>query len=80
MALVNFKMDKVSPEFRQGFLAALAFFDGVAQGDKTISHDFTTKDMTETGITFSDGTGEDNVTYEFTKTGKLKEVCMGVER
>ncbi|OPZ65951.1 MAG: hypothetical protein BWY85_00118 [Firmicutes bacterium ADurb.Bin506] len=79
MAKVNFDLTNASPEFRKGFIAALAFFDGVPQGEASISHDFTDKSKAHTGITFDDGGDNDNVTYKV-KRGKLVADSIGVER
>lgn len=77
MALINFDLTNASPEFRKGFLAALDFLDGMPQGDKTISWDFTTAN--HTGITIDDGGDNDNRTYKI-KRGKVKFDSFGVER
>lgn len=79
MAKVNFNLEKCSPEFRDGFLAALNFFDGCPQGKKCISHDFTTKDKDVTGITLDDGGDNDNVTYKIRRK-KIVFDSTGVER
>ena len=73
MAKVNIELVNANKDFRNGFLAALDFLDGV----ESISLDFY-KDKTA-GITFDDGGGNDNATYRLLR-GKLKFYASGVER
>lgn len=75
MAKVNIELHNASKSFREGFLAALDFLDGV----ESISLDFATKGNETIGITFDDGGTNDNATYRLIR-GKLKYYASGVER
>ena len=75
MAKVNFEMKNASKEFRDGFVAALDFLDGV----ESISLDFAINKGKDVGITFDDGGDNDNRTYRLRK-GKLEFESTGVER
>lgn len=73
---IMFDMRRQTPEFIAGVMAALDWFDGVPQGDETISLEFS--DRNHAMLSMNDGGSNDNRTFRV-KKGKFKFESLGVE-
>lgn len=73
---IMFDMRGQTPEFKKGFMAALDWFDGVAQGQEAIQLEFSSKDFAM--ISLDDGGANDNRTYHV-RNGHMVFESLGVE-
>ncbi len=73
---IMFDLRGQSQEFKDGFKAALDWFDGVAQGQETIQLEHSGEDYAM--ISFDDGGTNDNRTFRI-KRGKVVFSALGVE-